>query len=188
MFAEEGFLLIGVDNWGHGDRVLPDFETHFDPTSGHFNERFINAVKKTAIEIPPLIDSLERQDLIDASKLGLIGISMGSFISYKLLVEETRIKCASLFLGNPRWGDLPESPHLFADNIHPTALLTLLAGKDDVVPPTDAKAFHQELLPQYASSPERLKLVEYPESDHMMEEADWNAAVAETKQWFKQFI
>jgi hypothetical protein len=70
----------------------------------------------------------------------------------------------------------------------PAALLTIVAGQDKTVPPKDAKAFHQQLLPYYASFPEKLKLAEYPESDHMMEEADWFDAVAQTKNWLNLFI
>ncbi|UPW17541.1 alpha/beta hydrolase [Agarivorans sp. TSD2052] len=188
MLAEEGFLLIGIDSWGHGDRQHPDFNNYFAYDSGYFDQRFIEVVKKTAIEIPSLIDELDEQNLIIPSKLGLVGISMGAFISYKVIVEETRIKCAALFIGSPNWGDSPESPHLFSEDIHPTALLTLVAGKDATVPPASAKALHHQLVPHYADSPNKLKLVEYPESDHMMEEEDWLDAMDNAKQWLNQFI
>ena len=188
MFAKEGYLLIGVDNWGHGDRLHSDFENHFDPDGEYIEQRFIEAVEKTAIEVPALIDALIDQNLVNADKLGLIGISMGSFISYKVLVTETRISSAALFIGSPNWGNSSQSPHLFPECVFPAALLTIVAGKDQTVPPVEAKTFHHQLKPYYASSPERLKLMEYPMSDHMMEEADWFDAVSQAKQWFKRYL
>lgn len=188
MFAKEGYLLIGVDNWGHGDRLHPDFENHFDPEGENIEQRFIEAVENTAVEVPALIDALTDQDLVNTDKLGIIGISMGAFISYKVLVTETRISAAALFIGSPYWGDSPDSPHLFPERISPAALLTIVAGQDKTVPPKDAKAFHQQLMPFYASAPEKLKLLEYPESDHMMEEADWFDAVSQAKQWFSLYL
>ncbi|QAT83628.1 hypothetical protein EJ065_2042 [Corallococcus coralloides] len=56
------------------------------------------------------------------------------------------------------------------------------------MPPGPAKALHAQLEPLYAQAPERLRHREFPESGHMMREADWHEATRDAADWLSRFL
>ena len=149
----------------------------------------MKAIQSTANEVPLLISTLINNQLILSDKLGICGISMGAIIGYRVIIIEKRISCAALFVGSPEWAiDIPESPHKHINSFYPTALLSLVASKDTIVPPIHTKKLHDKLIPYYSKSPDRLKLIEYDKSDHFMRDQDWIHGFQESIKWFENYL
>jgi dienelactone hydrolase len=186
--AEQGYLVVGVDNYDHGERIHPDFKTVY-AEGPHFLSAFLNAVEKTAEELPALIDALIEENYVVNDKIALVGISMGGFITYSALTKEPRVRVAVPFIGSPNHGaENANSPHLNLSYFKHVKLLSLLAAKDDVVPPGDAVDFHDALKDYYDDYDERFKAVVYPQSGHFMSEVEWELAMDELFSWLKRHM
>lgn len=187
--AERGFLAIGIDNMGHGERRYPDFDWRFSGENPDFGKELLGAVALTAQELPGLIDAYLQAGIIVPDKLGLVGVSMGGYIAYAAVLAEPRLKAVSVILGSPYWWEAPaESPACFPERFFPTALLSQNAGQDASVPPHHARDFHQTLAAYYTAAPERQVYFEYPESGHFMRESDWNQCWERNLNWFETYL
>jgi len=185
--ARAGFLAVGVDAVGHGARRFADFEARF---AAHLAERgFREVVERSVEELPDIVDALVAQGLSDGARLGLGGVSMGGFIAYGAALRERRLRAVVAMLASPVWpGFGAHSPHVRAEGLPPIALLSQLAGADEVVPPRHARELHARLTPLYAAWPERLRLVEHPGAPHLMPPRPWRQAVLEAVAWFERFV
>lgn len=189
--AEAGFLVVGVDGIGHGERRYPDFAERFPPIAPHLigNEQleaaFLATVRATAREVPSIIDALIEHRWAHAERIGIVGHSFGGFVTYAAVVADKRIQVAASVVGSPQWR-LPwsESPHLHLNRFFPTALLSQVAGNDTNVLPKFARSLHNQLVPYYVQAPERLQYMEYPDSPHNLNEKDWEQAWDEVTAWF----
>ena len=181
-----GFLAVGVDNVGHGERVFKDFDERFSEDNPERVSNILKAVWDTASEIKNLIYGLVSSKVLINDKLGIAGISMGGFIAYAVPILDSRIKTAVSILGSPIWGNYIESPHNNIDKYTEISLLSLNAGKDEIVPAKEAKEFHLDLKKHYSDYDSRFKYIEYPDSGHNMEENDWNLCWHECMNWFKK--
>jgi uncharacterized protein len=186
--AEKGFLAIGIDNVGHGERAYPNLD-ELMKSGTFFQDVFLDMVSRTAREVPEIIDNLAGRGWIRENRIGICGISMGGYITYRAVVIEPRIKVAAPILGSPKWtSEMEESPHNHPDKFFPTALLAQNAGMDLSVPPRFARDFNSLLKPYYKITPERLKYVEFPDSGHFMLEHDWNYLWNNTIEWFDMYM
>lgn len=184
--AEHGFLAVGLDNVGHGERRFPDFETLFSDRNPNIEQEFLSAVLSTAQEVSEILNVLENEGLIHPQKIGAAGISMGGYIIYTAVTLEPRIKVAASIIGSPLWKlDLPESPHRHLDKFSNVKLLSQTAGKDDIVPARYARQFHTRLKTYYADYDDRFAYIEYPRSGHFMETEDWETVWTKTVNWFE---
>lgn len=187
--AERGFLAIGIDNIGHGERRYPDFEKRFASDNPQFGNELLQAVNQTAQETAYLIEAYIQKGIILADKIGLIGVSMGGYIAYAALLAERRIKAASVILGSPYWWEADfDSPHQHLEGFFPCAILSQNAGLDQSVPAHYARDFHRHLSPYYQSAPERQHYIEYPESGHFMREQDWHQCWGNSLDWLERFV
>jgi len=185
--AANGFLAVAIDNLGHGGRRHNNLGEYL--SGPDFEYKFLNLVKETALEIPGILDELIQMGFSDSEKLGITGISMGGYITYAGVLADSRFKAAAPIVGSPFWkgfnGESPHSnPHLF----YPVALLAQNAGRDTCVPPHFARSFHEELKPYYRRNPQKLQYVEFPYSDHIMNEWDWNIVWHNVIEWFDEYI
>ena len=180
-----GFFVVGVDNVGHGDREFDDFEERFLENNSDRVKNIISAVLQTASEITLLIDWLTNNKILINGKLGIAGISMGAFITYAIPMFDDRPKTVVAILGSPQWDGFPESPHNKIQIYSKLSLLSLNAGKDDVVPTEQTKEFHLKLKKHYLDYEQRFKYFEYPNSGHFMEEDDWDKCWDQCLKWFK---
>jgi alpha-beta hydrolase superfamily lysophospholipase len=194
-FATAGFLAIGIDGVGHGERRYPDFVERFPPIQPpliddmQLEAAFLSVVRATAQEIPAIIDALSEQKWIYDGRLGISGHSFGGFVAYVAVVTEKRIRVAAPVVGSPQW-KLPwlESPHLHLDQFFPTALLSQTAHNDTRVLPDFARNLHQRLASYYLRAPERLCYIEYPNSTHDLFAQDWQQAWKSVVHWFGRFL
>jgi dienelactone hydrolase len=184
--AEAGFLAVGIDAAGHGERRLPDFEERFTGTKDETDREFYALVAATVAEVPAIVDLLCGAGLADEARIGAAGVSMGGMITYGATVADPRIRAAVALLATPEWPH-PASPHREIDRFFPTALLSITAGQDETVAPAAARAFHAELKERYTQQPERLRYVEIEDSLHMMTPAAWAWSIREAADWLSHF-
>jgi uncharacterized protein len=193
--ATAGFLAVGIDGIGHGERRYVDFQTRFPPVEPHLRGNvqleaaFLEVVRATAEEVPDILDALLAQHWASPEQIGISGLSFGGFVSYAAVVADKRIQAAAPVVGSPEWKlPWPQSPHLHLGRFYPTALLSQTAGLDTNQPPDAVRALHRHLAPYYAQAPERLCSLEYPNSPHDLtpqdDEQAWKAVVS----WFETFL
>lgn len=184
--AAAGFLAIGVDAVGHGERRWPGFEERLQEAPDRW---FVEAVRATASETPRLIDALAARGWARPGRIGMVGASMGAFATYGAVLQDRRIRAAVCLLGTPIWPTgASDSPHLAPERFFPVALLSQTAGADGVVSPDGARALHAALGSHYAAAPERQRYVEYPGAAHMMDESTWQRAWADSLSWLERFL
>ena len=194
-FAEAGFLAIGIDGIGHGERRYPDFDERFPPFEPHLvgnmqlEAAFLSVVRATTLEIPLIIDALIEREWAHPRRIGISGHSFGGFVTYAALTIDKRIQAAAPVVGSPQWQlPWPENPHLHLDQFFPTALLSQTAGKDTRILPRFAQELHHQLAPSYVPAPERLRYIEYPHSPHDLSDEDWQRAWTHVVKWFECFL
>ena len=168
--AQAGFLAVGIDGVGHGERRYADFNERFPPFEPHLmgnvelEARFLSTVRATAQEVPLIIDALIERGWAHKERIGIAGHSFGGYVTYAAIVADKRIQVAASVVGSPEWRlPWPDSPHLQLDAFFPTAVLSQVAGKDTNVLPEFARALHSRLAEYYTQAPERLCYIEYPE-------------------------
>lgn len=180
LFADAGFLAIGVDAAGHGERRLVDFEQRLAGPPEQRHRLFLSLVAQTVAEVPAIIDALPRN--ADAQRIAVGGVSMGACIVYGAIAAERRIRAAAALLGSPAWSGAG-SASLPRPGLLP-ALLSITAERDDVVPPVAARAMHEELASLSPSRREFLRYRELRGAGHMLDPRDWDQAVREASAWF----
>ncbi len=187
--AGAGWLAVGLDNFGHGERLAPPWD-HPDPWGEpDSGAAFVEAVARTASEVPAIVDDLVAEGWSRPDGFAVSGISMGGYIAYAAVLTEPRLKVSAPIVGSPRWWpDRPDSPHHHPDRFPPVALLSQTGSLDEVVSPRAARRFHQELLPWYRDQPERLAYVEFPESGHAPRAEDWDALWANLLAWLDRHM
>lgn len=167
--ASPGYLVVGVDSVGHGERRYPDFDSRLSKANADFTREFLTVVLETAREVPFLLDALEHAGFIKNGRIGIAGISQGGFITYTAVTLEPRLKVAVSVVGSPRWTlERPESPHLHLEAFGRVFLLSQNAAQDELVPSRDARDFHQRLGRVYPDHAARFVYAEYA-SDHLLE-------------------
>jgi len=136
-FASGGFLAVGIDGVGHGERRYVDFDARFPPLVPHLKGNvqleaaFLEVVRATVREVPATLDALLHQHWAYPEQIGITGLSFGGFVSYAAVVADSRIQAAAPVIGSPEWKlPWPDSPHLHPDRFYPTALLSQTAGLD----------------------------------------------------------
>lgn len=197
--AAAGFIAVGVDARFHGERSHPDLKKWLNEGDTHQN--LIMLVRDCVAEIPPLLDVLIRDLGEREGRVGMTGISMGGYIAYRAALVDRRLRAIVPILGSPDWSLhtrstedpefrelLAQSPHLYAAEFPPTALLAINAGQDENVHPGESRRFVEQLRSHYQSMPERLDYLEYPDSGHFMREHDWDHGWSRTVMWFQRFL
>lgn len=184
--AEAGFLAVGIDAAGHGERRLADFEERFSGPKEETDREIFALVAETAAEVPEILDLLCGAGLTDEARIGVAGISMGGMITYGAMALDPRIRAAVALLATPEWPH-PASPHRQVDRFFPAALLSITGERDENVPPAAARAFHAELEGRYRQHPERLRYLEIEGSPHMMTAEGWERSIRETIAWLSRF-
>ncbi len=192
--ARAGLLAVAVDAVGHGERRWPDLEARM--SGPHSGRVLLTLVRRSAAELPDLVDGLTALLGPRAGRFGVTGISMGGFITFAAALAEPRVAALVPVLGSPEWTTLADgdanmaalSPHHHPQAFAPRALLTLNGGQDTTVPPEPARRLVEALRPRYAHFPSRLEHHEYPHSGHQVREEDWNDLWARVVEWMARHL
>lgn len=195
--AEAGFSVVALDAPHHGERKDGYLETLSRQVDSEAHTLAMKIVQEAVTEIPAIVEYCLQRFTRD---VGITGISLGGFIAYAAVVAEPRLKASVPILGSPDWSPkagsppsatlefLERAPVRFPHKFAPCALFAANAGKDIFVPPAASREFVLSLQPTYQKFPERLKYIEYPESEHFMREQDWNDLWRQIIEWFDLFL
>lgn len=205
MLAEMEYYAVVIDNRGHGDRVEPDFVSQVfqdDKLNIYQVRRFI---KETADDIPAIIDHLVADEQIDGRRIGMCGVSMGGFVTFRALIIEERIKVAAPIIASPYWDEFPAdvpvlttseveqslavyaqeySPAYYLEWFCPRPILTQIGGKDNHYNGERVKQFYRELESHYAEEAERVKLIVHEDEGHEFTQPMWLNVI----KWFQKYL
>jgi uncharacterized protein len=178
--ARAGFLAVGVDAAGHGERRLPDLDARQAAPREQALRTMIELAWATAQEVPAIIRALAAEGVADVERVAVAGVSMGGYVVYRAAVVEPALCAAVSVLGSPAWphGD---SPHRHLDALARTALLSVTAARDQNVPPDAARELHHRLAAEHPQS--RQRYVEIEGAEHLMNGEQWDLAMDETIRW-----
>jgi len=203
--ASLGYYAVALDNRGHGERKGVTFE------SVAFVEGKVDVcavrmlIKETADDIPTLVDLFVALDEVDGDRIGMVGVSMGGFITFRALVLEHRIRVAAPVIASPYWDDTPKdmavvggsgveealegysrkySPAQHLDRFHPRALLIQVGNKDVHFNLERVVQFHRKLETHYYDTPDKIELVVHEETGHEFTPPMW----AKVKNWLQTHL
>ncbi|MBL8390295.1 MAG: hypothetical protein JNN21_00255 [Candidatus Accumulibacter sp.] len=184
--ADIGLLAIGIDAVAHGRRRPAGFE-HRVTGSPRETAVFRQIVGDTVAGLPRLVDQLLERGLSEPGRIAIAGVSMGGCIVYGAVAADCRYAAAVALLGSPEW-TRPEDDGAWLDAFQPTALLSITAARDSVVPPAAARELHALLAGRYRLQPERLSYRELADAPHLMPAADWATATGYAAAWLTRFL
>ncbi|MBS7656916.1 prolyl oligopeptidase family serine peptidase [Candidatus Bathyarchaeota archaeon] len=207
--ADKGFYSISVDARMHGDRLDPEFWGKF---AENFPRTFFTIVVETAKDIKHIIDFLETRDDIDSTRIGIMGVSMGGFITLVATFLEKRIKASASVIGTanfplfvermlslkvlpfkekPMCEPDEETRKLYRDfdplnnleKFPPTALLLTGGLLDMFIPKEGIQGLYDALKPYYQNYTNRLKLKFFNVGHEYPPEME-----AEVIKWFRNHL
>ncbi|WP_419392581.1 alpha/beta fold hydrolase [Cytobacillus praedii] len=207
LLAKKGFRVILPEALYHGERN--------EGLSGHnLNFRFWDIVLQTIEEIDIIKTWFEKERLIDPSRIGLAGTSMGGIVTLGALTKYPWIKAAVSLMGMPyyekfaQWQldemqknglhipiDDNEIHHLMGNlreldlsmqtnKLQNRPLLFWHGRKDPVVPFDYTYHFFETIQQLYKQEPEKLKFIIDEKAGHNVS----NEGVAQTVKWFEKFV
>ncbi len=184
--ASVGFLAVGIDNVGHGERRESNFENLFSENNIDRVKNIYRYVKETAEEVEEIISFLMSKFSLKNPKISVCGISMGGCIAYLTPQYSNKINVVSSILGTPIWHNVGDN---FQDRIilyKNVALLSQNGALDDIICASDVQRFHSILNETYHSA--NHKFVKYDWSGHFMREEDWYTACSLSVDWIKNHL
>jgi dipeptidyl aminopeptidase/acylaminoacyl peptidase len=210
--ADAGFVVALPDAPGHGER--PAAATLSARLRESLAHEFCADIEQSGDESPVLFDWLARQPGVDASRLGVIGVSMGGFTAAVVaarLRERLRAAvciagCADLVhcmattdsIAPGKWGPPDRAidsetreriarvdPLGYPERFAPLPLLILHGTRDTWNPCVTSERFAAALQPHYAASPDHLRLTLVPEAPHWPPQP---AIVQETLDWLRRHL
>lgn len=202
--AELGYYAVAIDNRLHGDRPGPGFQAAVMNSSGEIDLLALRmAMKETADDVKLLIDDLSVLEEVDKERIAMIGVSMGGCITYRTVVTDNRIKVGIPIISSPFWDDIPGDvkvqktseaelealyekyqPSKHMDLFYPTALLIQVGEMDQHYNLNKVKRYYEEIANYYLDSPNKIKLIVYPDTKHEFTHIMWEQAL----QWLGSFI
>jgi fermentation-respiration switch protein FrsA (DUF1100 family) len=207
LLAKKGYRVILPEALYHGERN--------EGLSGHnLNFRFWDIVLQTIEEIDIIKTWFEKERLIDPTRIGLAGTSMGGIVTLGALTKYPWIKAAVSLMGMPyyekfaQWqldemhknglhipidgdeihhlmGNLRELDLSLQTNKLQNRPLLFWHGRKDLVVPFDyTYHFFETIQPLYEQEPEKLKFIIDEKAGHNVS----NEGVAQTIKWFEKFV
>jgi dienelactone hydrolase len=202
--AAKDFFVLAIDAYLHGERKVPGI---FAPgrKMGDLGEDYSiwvhqSSVSHTARDVSKIIDALSARPDVDATRIGVMGISMGSSTCMVLAWREPRISVVVGLIGavdfwydvtktppgpdqdarrkalSPRVRQLVGSldPRGRKGAIAPKALFLANGARDKGIDIQSIKTFVKELQPSYKACPDKLKFLEEPEVGHSVTARMWD--------------
>lgn len=183
--------------------------------SGHaLNLYFWEIVLQTIDELDVLKHSFEEKQLIDPSRIGVVGTSMGGIVTLGALTKYNWIKAATSLMGMPYYEkfalsqinnmkengvEIPVEDEVLAqlmnkikeldlskqpEKLHNRPLLFWHGMQDTVVPYKHTYHFYETIKPLYEKEPEKLQFITDKNAGHKVS----NEGVVKTVEWFETYI
>ena len=192
--AGQGFLALGIDFQGHGERAIGDLKAFL--ARAPWPDQAFRFILPTLEEIPLLIDVLMGEGY---RRFGLMGISLGGLLAFGSPLVEPRLEAVVSILGCPYWGSLPNateperpdlrylrhSPHHFPHSFERVRLLAWNGGQDVNIATPMTRKFMEDVAARFPHHP-GLEYREYPESGHFMRPQDWQDGWSYSLDWLKR--
>ncbi len=203
--AKLGYYAVAIDNCGHGERPGPGFLSQVSRDGALDMVEVRRLIKETADDIPAIVDYFAGDKLINGQRVGLVGVSMGGFVTFRALTFEKRIKVAAPIIASPFWDDLPAevpvlstseardalttyarrySPAHYPDQFFPRPLLIQIGEVDQHYNGAKVKRFYHELQGRYRSAVEKVQLIVHEGVGHTFTEPMWVNAV----NWLQKYL
>jgi len=203
--AARGIFAVSIDAALHGERSIAGI-FHGDNIASLGGEYSIwvhqTAIARTAQDVPVILDALARRPDVDAARVAVTGVSMGSSTALVLAWREPRIRVVASIVGAVDfWWDvtkLPPGPEQAAKQasygprlrelvnsidpkprfgrIPPKALCLVNGGRDEYIDIESVRRFVADLEPLYQDDPGRLRFVPFPEAGHGVTAVMWQEA------------
>jgi dienelactone hydrolase len=162
MFGVHVFVLHYFERTGHNWAAPSQIESYF--------LAWLDTVKDA-------VSFVASQHGVDASRIGLLGFSLGAFLSLSLATQDSRIAAvAELF------GGLPEQFAKDAGNLPP---VLILHGAQDTTVPID-RAHELERILQQHKIPYQIKI--YPDQGHVFRGLAQLDAMRRVAQFFRNYL
>lgn len=207
LLAQKGFRVILPEALHHGER-------NRGLSGNRLNIRFWEIVLQTIEELDILKRSFEEEQLIDPSRIGVVGTSMGGIVTLGALTKYNWIKAATSLMGMPYYEkfalsqigemkkkgiELPIQEKEISQlmdklrehdlSIQPEKLrnrpLLFWHGKqDNVVPYSSTYHFYESIKPLYLHEPEKLQFIGDEHAGHKVS----NDGVYQAVKWFETYL
>ena len=141
-----GYSVLALDAEYHGERLANnDYEsaTVFTFQRGWI-QRTRDMIVQTVVEHRRAIDLLETRDDVDATRVGIVGYSMGGMLTFMLAAVEPRVSAAVACVPPlMREDHSPIAIHHYAPRITSQPFLMLVAEEDPAnITPEEARRVH----------------------------------------------
>jgi len=160
-----GYAVMALDAQYHGDRAV--YNDFVDPGEMVFRRgwtmRYANLLTQTVVDYRRAIDYLETRDDIDASRVGILGYSMGGHMTFILGAVEPRVK-AVVACVVPATPGLPMAASQFARDMGGRGLLMMMGRQDQFYTVEQAQALYDRV-------PGEQKALRFFDSGHSLPEA-----------------
>ncbi len=181
--ARWGMSAVGVDAPHHGARRDGWLDEMSWIGMPDYHARLLHAVREAAYDVSRVIDHLVHEG---HGPIGLAGISFGAYTALAVATQDSRVQATVSLLGSPDWtprdwnitDEIRELMHHAPVHRpwdcarHPVLLMN--AGRDNLVPPHWSRDFAHTVWAHHPGL--HVEHYEYPESEHMMRQQDWDDA------------
>lgn len=121
VLAPKGYAVMAIDIEYHGERK----ETGKDVISTDVKDD-VRSLHQTVVDQMRMIDYLASRGDIDMSRIGYVGVSLGSFLGSILSGVDPRVKSTILIVGGGDWNKM-----IHTSQVPPFAVIQDFCGHDD---------------------------------------------------------
>ena len=204
--AQQGFFVVMPDAVRHGEREDSTFASLTYMEKAEF---LFDIAVETAAETDLLLEHYSQSSIVDSSRCGVVGTSMGGMILYEYLARHghTRISAGVSIISTPDFGSiidnsLEHNPDFYnaysqtkmdrvkaaqplrqVRKLSKFPLLMLNAEDDPIMPIVEVRNFYTELKHNY-SHPEKLRLKTFHNTGHQTTET----MMIESADWLKAWL
>jgi cephalosporin-C deacetylase-like acetyl esterase len=204
--AKDGYFVVSLDNKCHGERKDETFFNIVKKGEKIDIFKVRQLIKETADDVVKLIDYYNTVDNINMSKIGMTGISMGGYATYRVGVIDSRVKILSPLIASPYWDEIPKdvkvinncmetnevkeyinkyTPSNNIDSFVDKKLLIQIGGKDKHYKLDRVVAFYKKIIKKLEKQGKEKKYINLIVHEQLGHEVNDEMLIV-TKKWFRK--